>query len=291
MSASSPTRLSRVSPLAESECGTQPLPYASAPWKLKRCEKTGFVFLENPPAYEAFEEDFAWEKTWQAEGLRRKEAEPIRYAVSTAMKRFRSKVLKRNKVLALSSEIVRASRADTINIIDIGCGWGTLVTELIGNQPPSIAKRCVPYGVEISAGLAAIAQKNFAAVGGRCAQNNAVDGMAEFAPGFFQLIVMSSFLEHEINPLPLLRRCHACLADDGCIVIKVPNFDSINRHIRGARWCGFRWPDHVNYFTPDTLSSMAARAGLRVKRMSFFDRNPVSDSLYAVLEKQPSSPQ
>jgi 2-polyprenyl-3-methyl-5-hydroxy-6-metoxy-1,4-benzoquinol methylase len=281
-----PSHLSRVSPLAEARHDTRELPYAKRPWLLKQCNETGFVFLENPPTYVAFEADFAWEKTWQAEVDRRRKAEPIRYALSTAMKHFRNRVLKRNKVIVLSSSIIKRSGVGAINIIDIGCGWGTLVGELIANQTSSIRERCVPHGIEISAGLAAIAQKNFAAVGGRCAQNNAVDGMAEFPPNHFQLIVMSSFLEHEINPLPLLRRCQNCLSDDGRIVIKVPNFDSINRHLRGARWCGFRWPDHVNYFTPNTLSLMAARAGLRVVRMNFFDRNPVSDSLYAVLAKQ-----
>jgi hypothetical protein len=52
--------------------------------------------------------------------------------------------------------------------------------------------------------------------------------------------------------------------------------------IRGA-WCGFRWSDHVNYFTPATLTLMASAAGFAVSRMGFLDRQPLSDSMYSVL--------
>ena len=69
------------------------------------------------------------------------------------------------------------------------------------------------------------------------------------------------------------------------IVIKVPNYASINRSVRGPKWAGFRWPDHVNYFTPSTLRKMADKAGFGIRRMGLADRFPLSDSMYAVLSK------
>ena len=81
----------------------------------------------------------------------------------------------------------------------------------------------------------------------------------------------------------------ARLADDGVVVVKVPNYDCLGRRVRGRRWCGYRWPDHVNYFTPATLATTAARAGLAVARMRFFDRSPLSDSLYAVFQRDRSA--
>jgi hypothetical protein len=95
-------------------------------------------------------------------------------------------------------------------------------------------------------------------------------------------IVLSCILEHEIEPLPLLRRCVSRLAADGRLVVKVPNYACLSRHVRGGRWCGYRWPDHVNYFTPTTLVAMGRAAGLRVVRMTLADRQPLSDSLYAI---------
>jgi hypothetical protein len=120
-------------------------------------------------------------------------------------------------------------------------------------------------------------------MGGSCVQASAPDGLARLPEGQFRLILLASFLEHEIQPLPVLRRCRELLRGDGMVVVKVPNYACWNRRLRGARWCGFRWPDHVNYFTPATLRVMATRARLQVVRMAFRDRHPLSDSLYAVL--------
>lgn len=111
--------------------------------------------------------------------------------------------------------------------------------------------------------------------------------MASFDAGSFDLIVMSSFLEHEIRPLPLCEAARA-LRSDGKVLIKVPNHAIWNRRLRGARWCGYRWPDHANYFAPATLAAMVQAAGQQVQRMNAFDRFPLSDSLYAVLRKAPS---
>jgi hypothetical protein len=109
--------------------------------------------------------------------------------------------------------------------------------------------------------------------------------------GSVHVVVLSCILEHEIEPLPLLRRCRERLTLDGRIVVKVPNYACAGRRLRGTRWCGYRWPDHVNYFTPQTLTAMARAAGLRVVRMNAFDRWPLSDSLYAVLGRDPAAPQ
>ena len=109
--------------------------------------------------------------------------------------------------------------------------------------------------------------------------------MLEFQDSFFDVVVLSSFLEHEINPLSLLKNTFIKLKDKGNVIIKVPNFDSWNRHLRKEKWCGFRHPDHVNYFTPKTLKDISLRSGFKKFSMGFLDRQPLSDSMYAVLEK------
>ena len=88
--------LKRVSPLLERESETVKLDLAPEPWNIIKCVETGIVFLENPPGYEALNEDFAWEKTYETEVKKRKTAEPLRYKISSLLKEFRLKVLKRN---------------------------------------------------------------------------------------------------------------------------------------------------------------------------------------------------
>jgi hypothetical protein len=96
---------------------------------------------------------------------------------------------------------------------------------------------------------------------------------------------MCSFLEHESQPLPFLKRLHQRLTPDGEIVLKVPNFSCWNRKVLGKKWSGFRFPDHVNYFTPQTLKRLAHEAGFRISRQWIIDRFPFSDNMYAVLTK------
>ncbi|MCC5842025.1 MAG: hypothetical protein JJT96_18055 [Opitutales bacterium] len=64
-------------------------------------------------------------------------------------------------------------------------------------------------------------------------------------------------------------------------MIKVPNHNCLNRKVRQGRWCGFRYPDQVNYFTPETLGGMIRRSGLTLYRMRWYDRWPTNDNMYA----------
>jgi SAM-dependent methyltransferase len=276
-----PTYMTRVCPLLERETATTVLDIAPAPWVVRECRETGFVFLENPPGYESLRADIAWEVSWAREAERRAAAEPVLHALGEVAKRVRSPG--RNKVADLSTAIVQGLNAPRIDLLDVGCGEGTLLGVVMDRLPEAVRRRCVPQGIEISDELARRSQAALGAHGGRCVHATALEGMAVFPADSVDLIVLASFLEHEIQPLPLLRECARVLRTGGRVVVKVPNHASWNRHVRGRRWCGYRWPDHVNYFTPRTLAAAARRAGLDVARMNGLDRLPVSDSLYAVL--------
>ncbi|SHG95431.1 bifunctional 2-polyprenyl-6-hydroxyphenol methylase/3-demethylubiquinol 3-O-methyltransferase UbiG [Massilia sp. CF038] len=274
----------RFSPLLSQPGRVQHLHFAPDPWILQQCLETDIVFLANPPAYEELSETYAYEVTFEKESKARKEAEPVRYAISTALKRFRSRVLKRNKVLSILKTLVAESSSQRINVLDVGCGWGELLQTLLTSLPEAQRTRVAPHGVEISRALAKLSDDKLRPLGGRCIHASAQDGILGFDENYFDIIVMASFLEHESNPLAVLENSRKRLKPNGTIIIKVPNFACINRRLRGARWSGFRWPDHVNYFTPATLRAMAAKAGLDITRMSALDTTPFSDSMYALLQ-------
>ena len=273
--------LKRVCPLLERETATTVLDIAPAPWVVRACRETGFVFLENPPGYESLRADAAWEVSWAREAERRAAAEPVIHALGEVAKRVRSP--RRNKVADLATAIVKRVNQPRIELVDVGCGEGTLLGTVMDRLPETLRRRCVPHGIEISDELARRSQTALAAYGGRCVRASALEGLAVFPAHSVDLIVLASFLEHEIQPMPLLRECTRILRSGGRVVVKVPNHASWNRHVRGPRWCGYRWPDHVNYFTPRTLAQAARAAGLDVARMNWRDRLPISDSLYAVL--------
>jgi SAM-dependent methyltransferase len=102
--------------------------------------------------------------------------------------------------------------------------------------------------------------------------------------GFFNGVLLHSFLEHETNPLPLLREVHRALSDDGVVYVRVPNFSSVNRRVMGRKWCGFRYPDHVNYFGAGSLSKIANLAGFELQILNRINL-PFDDNVKAVLRK------
>ena len=247
----------------------RPIEPSVPPWALKCCGRCGFVYLENAPAYAEFEEHFAWEKTYQAERVRREREEPVLHWIGRRLIDARGVLFPKRGLLALTGRLVPDG-----DVLDVGCADGSMLARL--------GPRHLPNGIEISPALATRARSVVAPRGGTVIQSSALEGLAAFADGRFSGLWMHSFLEHELHPLATLRAAGRVLRPDGRVILKMPNYASINRRVRGARWCGYRFPDHVNYFTPSSLRRMVQAAGLRVVRMNISDRLPTSDNMWLV---------
>jgi SAM-dependent methyltransferase len=158
-------------------------------------------------------------------------------------------------------------------VLDIGCGEGRTIPEPF-----------VPFGIEVSQTLAREAHRHMASRGGRAIHAPAVEGIAEFPARYFSGVILQSYLEHEREPKRLLAETARVLADGGAIYVRVPNYGGVNRRLLGAKWCGFRYPDHVNYFTMASLRTMASQCGLSAKLLNPFTL-PFDDNIKAVLRK------
>jgi SAM-dependent methyltransferase len=232
------------------------------------------VYLGVTPSYESLASEFAWEVTAPRERDRRAAAEPVLYRLDR-LTRWRLHLLPR-----IDMPYLVARHAHHGPVLDIGCGDGGALARL----RPGFT----PHGIEISPVLADRADQEFRARGGRAVCAPAVRGLHAFPEGYFSAVVLRSYLEHEFAPREVLEGVHRILCDGGIVLIKVPNFDSLNRRVRGARWCGFRHPDHVNYFTPRTLALMVRDCGF-MSRIGFTDAFPTSDNLWARLTKDPKA--
>jgi len=279
----------RHCPLLGAEGPSRRLDVAPAPWDLRECLETGLVYLANPPRQEQFEDEFAWQLTHAEESARRRREEPIVHAFSRGLKTVRHRWLGRDKLVGMVRRIICHRRSGPLRLVDIGCSDGGLFGRLATCLPNTVADRLEPIGIEISTQLAARADQRLRRHGGRCIHAAGAVGLEQLPAASVQVVILSCVLEHELDPVPLLASCRERLTSDGRIVVKVPNYACLARRIRGRRSCGYRWPDHVNYFTPRSLTSTAARAGLLVARMGLLDRLPSSDSLYAVLAPDPAA--
>ncbi len=249
-----------------------PHPYSQSPWELKQCAGCGLLYLENPPACEHLECDFAWEKTWAEEDARRRGSRPVLYYAGRGLQAIPKRLFKRDKLMAWVRRYVEAGP-----VLDVGCAGGHTLLKL----PPEY----VPYGIEVSRELARLANERFAARGGEVIQGDALSALPKFQPEFFTGLIMTSYLEHEVDPHQALVAAARLMRHGARLIVKVPNYASWNRAVRGAKWCGFRYPDHVNYFTPGLLRRVVREAGLRIARFGFSDRLPTSDNMWLLAEK------
>lgn len=251
-------------------------PAADPTWEVRRCQDCDFVFVANPPEVDFAAKQFPWEETMVNEKLRRdREHAPLvrgSRRVFARLKRATRSILRRDKVARLSS----IHFADG-PVLDIGCGDGSLLC--------SLPRACVPWGIDLSPALAAEASNRFAERGGKAVCDDALSGLRGFPDRFFTGVLARSFLEHEIRPLEVLHEIRRVLAPRGSVIIKVPNFASVNRLVRGDEWCGYRFPDHVNYFKPDNLKQLLKQAELEIERFGLKDRLPTSDNMWCVAKR------
>lgn len=260
--------------------------FSSDLWSVLRCRETGFVFLADPPSYSQLETEFAWEKTSEVERKHRDSSEPFVSAASTLVKKAKSVFYpNRNKIASIAIDLMKSQDPSKgLGLLDIGCGAGGLMVE-IHKRFANLGRKVVPFGVEVSRHLATLSEEQVVPLGGKVVCANAIEGSSELDDESIHVAVMSSFLEHECRPLRLLKQLHPILTSNGAIVLKVPNFACWNRRVRGRKWSGFRFPDHVNYFTPKTLQKLAQEAGYTISRQNLLDKFPLSDNMYAILTK------
>lgn len=222
------------------------------------------TYLRNPPAYEALEEDFAWEKTYEDKKTKSKG--------STFLSPYVRSI--RNK-LGMYRDKAKSFRKwfNDGHVLDIGSGWGQRITAPM-----------TPYGIELSNALFKISDERMRAAGGYCLHGAGAEAIWDFDEAQFDGVVMFSYLEHETDVLGVLRGAHRALKETGGVFIRVPNFGSLNRRVIGKKWCGFRYPDHVNYFTLETLTDVARRAGFETTLINTFTL-PIDDNISVLLRK------
>tara|TARA_R110002110_G_scaffold86152_19_gene224872 strand:- start:44 stop:838 length:795 start_codon:yes stop_codon:yes gene_type:complete len=238
--------------------------YSPDLWQVATCTNCDLTYLRNPPAYEALEEDYAWEKTY----VEKKAASRGSTVLSPFIRQVRS-------TFGMTRDKTNSFRKwfNDGHVLDIGCGTGNRI------KPPM-----TPYGIELSNALHAQSDAVMRAAGGYCQHGAGAEAIWEFDEGQFDGIIMFSYLEHETDVMGVLRGAHRALKDTGGLYIRVPNYGSLNRKVIGPKWCGFRYPDHVNYFTLATLTETVRRAGFTTQLVNTIT-HPVDDNTSVLLRK------
>ena len=136
-------------------------------------------------------------------------------------------------------------------LVELGCAYGFFLQE---------AK---PYfdvaGIELAADAAAHARRNGL---------NVLDGVADETNmqrlGPADVIVLLDVIEHLPDPPATLALCERHLNPGGVIVLTTGDFGSLYARLAGTGWRLMTPPQHLWFFTPESLKRLGAKLGLRL---------------------------
>jgi 2-polyprenyl-3-methyl-5-hydroxy-6-metoxy-1,4-benzoquinol methylase len=144
-----------------------------------------------------------------------------------------------------------ASDESNVSLLDIGCSTGAIL-----QAARETGWRAV--GIDLNCAAVQIAQvRGLEAIEGYFPED------LPSSAGTFRAITMLDVLEHAEDPVGLLGSVTRHLVPGGLLGVQVPNLRSLLIRIEGVRnnnICHGHW----SYFTPQTLSKVAAKAGLEL---------------------------
>ena len=156
-----------------------------------------------------------------------------------------------NRHLGIIRRYSRPSR-----LLDIGCASGMFLRR-------AAADGWSVVGVEPSQQLSRLAKEN-------------LDGRGEIIPttlqtasltgAAFDVVTMWDVLEHVPEPAEFLRTAASLLRPGGHLFVNVPDLDSLQARLLGARW-PLLLPEHLNYFNRGSLAYCGKQAGLLALHM------------------------
>lgn len=183
---------------------------------LVRCSSCYFVFCNRKPTIDELN---------------------VHYSMYPRMDAISDITLKRYNSLLDAFEPYRK----TNNIIDVGCGdgffletarkrkWNVFGTEFTQEK----IEACRQKGIQIT--------------------TSPLDSNL-YQAGFFDVVTSFEVIEHINTPQQELKSFDAVLRNGGVVYITTPNFNSISRSILKSKWNIIEYPEHLSYYTKQTLT-------------------------------------
>jgi SAM-dependent methyltransferase len=224
--------------IAEDPWGEHPGPFlAGKPWKLVECTVCGLVFHR-----------YVLDAEWSDRRFER-------WMSQDSIQAFEANLSQRAHChedgaayVAHALRIERMTRhlrqGAAPRLLDFGCGYGGFLSV------------CAALGfMAVGVDRAAAKREH----GSYARVYESLDQVADLAP--FHAITLFEVLEHLDQPLDMLEQLRRLLAPQGVLVLETPDCTGV-RDIRTREDYYKLHPlDHINGFTPSTLSGIARRAG------------------------------
>ncbi|MEE8395218.1 MAG: class I SAM-dependent methyltransferase [bacterium] len=217
-------------------CGSErQTPYCSKPpYEVVRCSGCGFVFatpLPTPAELEAF---------YDANGR----AGPFVPKRSAARRRRFRALLRWVEGFHPPGEL-----------LDMGCSQGELL------QAAKEADGWEAVGIDLSS-----PHLDYAASQGLSVARGTLEQQS-YPEGRFDVVTASSILEHLRDPVASLREIGRILKPGGIVALVMPCLTHPTARLAGGGWHHINPPNHLWYFSPQTLAALLQKAGLRPRQI------------------------
>ena len=147
-------------------------------------------------------------------------------------------------------------------VLEIGCSFGKYLKDLRDRGNFNVT------GVEISQEMAQKGKEEFdlEIKAGELLECN-------FDSNRFDLIIMSHVIEHLYNSQETLKEAFKILNPKGLILIKTPNFETIERKIFGKYWSVYEAPRHVAIFSRKTIRELLEKNSFKILKI-YYEKTP-----------------
>jgi 2-polyprenyl-3-methyl-5-hydroxy-6-metoxy-1,4-benzoquinol methylase len=153
------------------------------------------------------------------------------------------------------------------HLLDIGCGRGDLL-QIAAQSGWNVS------GIEISPLAVQQANQLLKEVRVQVGDLESLD----LADNSYSLITSYHVIEHLLEPVKHLTKIRQLVQPGGIVFIETPNLASLGAKVRGKRWSHIIPPEHINYFTPDSLRYTLCQAGFQ-KYIVFTSAPPIIESI------------
>lgn len=226
-------------------------------FNIVKCKQCGYAFVNPRPSYNYLMNYYS------TEGHRAGVSVSEKATMDSVLKQeveFPNSTLDAKRIMKTVSIIQGNQINGPTRLLDVGCGYGFFSREALENK----------YAV--TALELASTEKSIAKVmtGIDPIQISFEDFLEK--DGSYDIILMSQILEHALDINEWISKANSLLADNGILVIALPNFMSIFRLILQEKEPYICPPAHLNYFSFKNLTILMHKNGLSVEAVQYVSR-------------------
>lgn len=223
--------------------GESPLPYIeNDEWLLVQCEDCSQAFHKRILSPE-------WMNKCYSEWVTQEAIQKFLETRNTPENNFEAARRRVRHVLQIENLTRRLRNGEAVRVLDFGCGWGEFLA------------LCDGFGFHTSGIDFSLDRRKH----GRVSIFPSIDELKRSSKteSAFHVITLFEVLEHLASPSEVIKLLSVLLVQGGLLILETPDCTGVTDITSAEDYRLIHPLSHINAFTPDTLCSIAQRAGFQ----------------------------